>query len=351
MIILAKDQDLIDEFHRISGHSTATIKSYRTVFNKYCRFHNMSLSELLAEAIREQEKGVPENRLSIYKRILSFRNYLVENYIGNTVANSISQIKTFYKYNRVYVPFIPPLNSKSIMKNDIISFEDLPTKDEIRQTLEFCGDDMALWILVILSSGLPRSEAKLITNRMFFEGTYEYHKKDSFEDAMKYLSRKDNVVCTCNLIRQKTDKPYYTFLNPECVQKIAQIKRKKEDFNMDDPLLKYNVDYADARFKQLNDRLGFGKAGGFSRFRPHMLRKFHSTYLSQGTLSDEKLSMDEIDCLHGRGKNKTRSTYFKDNPEYLKYEYVKVMGNVSLYHNYDCKIVDSKVKVLAKPLL
>ena len=61
--------------------------------------------------------------------------------------------------------------------------------------------------------------------------------------------------------------------------------------------------------------------------------------------------MDEIDCLHGRGKNKTRDSYFKDNPEYLKYEYVKVMGNVSLYHKYDYKIVNGKVRVLNKPLL
>ena len=345
---MKKDQELIKEFHRISGHGPSTIKSYGAVFNRYCKFHNMDLSELLAEAIREQENGVPENRLSIYDRILSFRGYMMENYVGNTIANSISKIKTFYRYNRVYIPFIPPLNSKSVRKNDIICFENLPTKDEIRLALEFCGDDIALWILVILSSGMTRSEAKSMTNGMFFEGTWEYHKKDSFEDAMRYLSRKDNVVCTCNLIRQKTDKPYYTFLNPECVQKIAKIKLKQNDFDLGSPLLKYNIDYVNAKFKQLNDRLGFGNAGGFARMRPHMLRKFNSTYLSQGALSDKKLSMDDIDCLHGRGKNKTRDAYFKDNPQYLKYEYVKVMDNVALYHKYDCKIIDGKVRIFAR---
>ena len=35
-----------------------------------------------------------------------------------------------------------------------------------------------------------------------------------------------NVVCTCSLVRQKTGKPYYTFLNQECVQKIAEVKLK-----------------------------------------------------------------------------------------------------------------------------
>ncbi len=61
--------------------------------------------------------------------------------------------------------------------------------------------------------------------------------------------------------------------------------------------------------------------------------------------------MDEIVCLHGRGKNKTRDSYFKDNSEYLRYEYVKVIDNVSLYHKCDYKFVNDKVGVLAKPLL
>jgi integrase len=346
---MKSDKELIDEFHIMSGHSISSIKSYRSVFNNYCDFHAMSLSELLAEAITEQENHVPENQLSIYNRILSFRNYLAENYIGSTVPNSVSKIKTFYRYNRVYLPFIPPLNSKSLTRNDIISFRDLPTKDEIRQALNFCDDNISLWILVILSSGMTRSEAKSITNEMFFTWTYEHHKKESFKEAMKCLSHKDNVVCTCSLVRQKTGKPYYTFLNPECVQKIAEVKLKQKDFNLNNPLLGYNINYANYKFKLLNDRLGFGKAGGFSRLRPHMLRKFHSTHLNQGS-PYRKLGMDEIDCLHGRGKNRTRESYFKDNPEYLKLEYIKVMDNISLYHTYDWEVVNGKVKVISKPL-
>ena len=61
--------------------------------------------------------------------------------------------------------------------------------------------------------------------------------------------------------------------------------------------------------------------------------------------------MDEIDLLHGRGKNMARESYFKDNPEYLMLEYVKVMNNVSLYYKYGYIIVNGKVQVLAKFLL
>ena len=248
------------------------------------------------------------------------------------------------------IPFIPPLNNKNINKNDIISFDDLPTKDELRLALQFADDNLKLWILTIISSGMTRVEAKSITNEDFFTWTRPYHKKDNFEDAMKYLARKNNVVCTCKLVRQKTDKPYYTFLNPECVQNIARVKMKQKDFNLHEPLLKYGLNYVNYKFKMLNDYLGFGQAGGFARLRPHMLRKFNSTYLNQGTLEGELLGMDSIDLLHGRGKNKTRAAYFKDNPDFLKLEYIKVMSNISLYRRYEWKIVNGKVKVISKPL-
>jgi len=40
--------------------------------------------------------------------------------------------------------------------------------------------------------------------------------------------------------------------------------------------------------------------------------------------------MDLVDMLHGCGKNKIRESYFIDNPEYLKLEYIRAMGNISL---------------------
>lgn len=344
------DKDLIDDFHLKSGHSVGSKKSYKTAFNKYTAFHNMSLSDLLAEAITEQENNIPENRLSIYDCIISFRDYLLENHIGNTIQSSVSKIKTFYHYNRVKIPFIPPLNSKYVTKHDLISFEDLPDKDELRLALDFADDDLKMWILVILSSGASRCEAKSMTNRTLFEGTRSYHKKDNFRDALKYLSRKNNVVCTCKLVRQKTDKPYYTFLNPECVQKVSKIKLSHGDFDLDAPLLRYNLSHVNYKFKMLNDYLGFGEVGGYAKLRPHMLRKFNASYLTQGCLDGVLLNMDLVDELHGRGKNKTREAYYKDNPEYLKLEYIKVMSNLSLYRCYEYKISNDKVKVISKPL-
>ena len=306
----------------------------------------MSLSDLLTEAIEEQENSIPFNRLSVYNRLLDFRNYLIDNLKGNSVSSNFSKIKTFYRYNRINIPFIPPINSKALVKYDVISFDDLLTKEEIIKAFEIADEPIKSWILVLASSGCSRLEAKSLTNEILYRGTYSDHRKDDFSDALKYLAGHDDVVCTCKLTRRKTDKPYYTFLNPETVQFIARTKLESGDFNPNNHLLDYSVDYVGRKFSFINDYLDLGYAGAYRRFRPHMLRKFNATYLNQ--VGDDLLDMEMIDCLHGRSKGTTREAYFKNNPYYLKLAYVRCMNNVSLFHTYTYEIADGKLRVYSK---
>lgn len=345
------DYDLIRAFHLNAGHSKSSIKSYGTAFSKYCKFQDMSLTELLEEAKFEQENKVPLNKLSLFNRILSFRNFLIDNYVGNTISTTVTKIKTFYHHNRIRLPYISPLNTRKVKKHDIISYDELLSKDEIRKALSVADDNLSMWILVLTCCGSSRCEAKSMSNGMFFKGTQSYHMKDDFRDALKYLTRHDDVVCTCKLTRKKTDKPYYTFLNPETVKFIAKVKLKEEDFDLDNSLLKYTPDYIGKKFRFINDYLNFGYAGGYRRFRPHMLRKFNATHLNQGSIDfDDSLNMEIVDNLHGRGKGSTREAYFKDNPDVLKLSYVKCMSNVSLYHKYTWEIVDGEVIVYSQKL-
>lgn len=78
---------------------------------------------------------------------------------------------------------------------------------------------------------------------------------------------------------------------------------KQEDFDIQSPLLKYELNHVNYKFKMLNDYLGFGEVGGFSRLRPHMLRKFNANYLSQESIDSNLLGMDLVDILHCCGKN------------------------------------------------
>ena len=78
-------------------------------------------------------------------------------------------------------------------------------------------------------------------------------------------------------------------------------------------------------FVAINDGLGFGKVGYFNRLRSHMLRKFHAS-----ALYNDGMSLDDVNDLQGKAKNKTDQSYFMTNPEDLKYEYIKHLHAVTI---------------------
>ena len=63
-------------------------------------------------------------------------------------------------------------------------------------------------------------------------------------------------------------------------------------------------------FEMINDTLGLGRVGKYRRFRSHMLRKFHAS-----ALYNDGMSLDKVNDLQGKAKNKTDQAYFMTNPE------------------------------------
>lgn len=78
-------------------------------------------------------------------------------------------------------------------------------------------------------------------------------------------------------------------------------------------------------FQRINDELGPGRVGHYSRFRSHMLRKFHAS-----ALYNDSMSLDNVNDLQGKAKNKTDQAYFMINPEDLKYEYIKHLPAITI---------------------
>ena len=218
----SKDFDLISNFHTCLAHSDNTVRSYNTVFNKYRHFHNMALTDLLAEAYSDQDNHVPPHRLRLTDRLNSFKNHLLKNHINNTVLSSFSKIKTFYRFHSV--------------------------------------------------------------------------------------------------------------------RSIAETKLRTNDYDLDNYLLRHDLDWLGRRCMFYNEYFGFGKSGGYVRFRPHMFRKFFATHLTA--------NRNIVDALQGRCKSKTHNAYFKENPHFLKIEYVKCLNNISLYHTY--KVQEGEVYVYSK---
>lgn len=56
-----------------------------------------------------------------------------------------------------------------------------------------------------------------------------------------------------------------------------------------------------------------------------MLRKFHAS-----ALYNDGMSLDKVNDLQGKTKNKTDAIYFMTNPDDLKYEYIKHLPAVTM---------------------
>ena len=236
------------------------------------------------------------------------------------------RILTIYRHFEIEIHNLPQINQKNTNKLKPIMFEDLPTKEIIKDAVNITNPIMKAIILFISSSGCARQETLNITIQDFIDATREYHNSNDIYEIITILNKRNDVVPTFKLKRQKTNKFYFTFCSPEAVSYILDYliisKRKLEN---DDMLFKTNLDYLNGYFKEINESLNLGKVRTYNRFRSHMLRKFHASALYN---HENGLSMDEIDALQGRGKDNTHSAYFMEDPFKLKNKYIKVLDSI-----------------------
>ncbi len=110
---------------------------------------------------------------------------------------------------------------------------------------------------------------------------------------------------------------------------------REDPLTDDSPLFKIDSMYLVIKLKKINDNLGLGKISNLSRLRTHMLRKFHAS-----ALYNDGMSLDKVNDLQGKAKNKTDEAYFMTNPEDLKHEYIKHLHAVTI--NQDVEKVSIK---------
>lgn len=340
----------------LSGLSSTTIRNYSQAVKLFEQFHGMTMDQLIREALDEQSEQVAEHNLKVYDRILDFREDLLEQgRIASGVATYTTRIKTLYKKSRVRLPYIPPINDINANYNDVIRFEDYLTKDEIKKGADYLPLIQRARLLAMVTGGLSNDEcANLRTKEHFIDVLYPYHRCDDDIEALKWLAESDNVLWVVCIKRGKTGKPFYAIMNPECVQMTA--KAKLEEIKplpygrllreLNKRLYPTDKDYFGVCCRRINEGLGFGMAGGKTRFRPHMFRKFHATAVRGNYhIGDNALSPMEIDELQGRGMTSVQSTYIKSNPKKQKLLYCQVINQVSLWHKYGFRVIDDDIEL------
>lgn len=151
------------------------------------------------------------------------------------------------------------------------------------------------------------------------------NRRDIF-DVIDYLNDVDDVVPTFSILRKKTNKYYLTYCSPEAVKAInAYLLLRDRPITDESPLFQISRTYMVQSFEMINDTLGLGRVERYRRFRSHMLRKFHAS-----ALYNDGMSIDKVNDLQGKAKNKTDAAYFMTNPDDLKYEYIQHLPAVTI---------------------
>ena len=320
------DNELLNEIHMVKNHSDETKRVYERAVRRYAEYFSMSMTELLEEAEEEEEQGIRWKKRKLKRRLLEYRQYLIENYTLNTVKTMMAPIITIYKYFEIEILDMPKINKKSVKTPEPITFKDLPDKEVIRQAINVAEPIMKAIIYFMASSGCARRETLNLTIGDYIDALSEYTKKTDIYSIINNWDYDNPVVPTFNVLRQKTGKYYTTYCSPEATNAInSYLISRNDPLNRESQLFRIEEAYLIVKFININNELGLGKVGTYNRFRSHMLRKFHAS-----ALYNDGMGRDKVNDLQGKAKNKTDSAYFMTNPEDLKYEYIKHLPAVTI---------------------
>ena len=139
--------EILEEIHYIKGHKNNTRKNYSKAVKQYCKYHQMTLSELLDEAETEEDQGIKWKHRTLKNRLISYRQYLIENYASKSINTYYSPILNIYQYYEIEIHHIPRIDNRRLQSSAPISYKDLPDKEIIRHAVEIASPVMKPLIL------------------------------------------------------------------------------------------------------------------------------------------------------------------------------------------------------------
>lgn len=301
--------------------SEKTIKSYRIALTHYSKFHEKTITNLIEEADNEEEEKIRMKHRKIKQRLIRFRKWLInQNFSKNYIKGTFRQIKTFYEYFEIEIPKLQPTNIKEKYHE---RYEDIPKKEHIKQALESTNNIMyKALILFMSSSGSARTETHNLTVEQFIEATRGYHDEMTVEKILKQLEQQDDVVPLFQMVRQKTDYPYYTCCSPEATNMIVRHLLKQKNFKLTNKIFNIKRDSISVAFNRMNKHNGWDKKpNNINFFHSHGLRKFHSTAIED---------IGFANTLQGRRADIITETYFKHNPERIREKYLEHLPKLTI---------------------
>ena len=306
---------ILDEMKLYFRWSDNTYKQYICTLQGYTQIQQATFTELLNEAINDENNNVKIQQRRLKKRLMNYiLHYTQQGKTNNTIRLYVSRICKIYKYHDIEIPKLPPIPQEAKE-----TYEDIPTPQHIRCAIDNSTIKTKALITLLASSGLSRIEVANLTIQDFIDATREYHDEDNIFKVIEALTKKDNVIPQWHFMRQKTKIKGYTFSSPESTTFIIHYlkqKLKKTLLTNEDKLFGINAEEITAAIRRVNYICGFGLTRKHSFLHPHVLRTFFAT-----TLMNEGCDFLTVEFLLGHKIKDVTASYYKANPEKLRKKY------------------------------
>ena len=322
--MISEDVDLINRFLNERNVKLRTRYGYKDALNKYSNFVDDSLLHRLNLYEKEEEEIVWKKR-TMKKDLIGFQNWLLDNLLFTTAKAHFTRVLTFLRHYDFEIHTLPKMNRRNAKNSLPIYHNDLLKKEELEKVLQVCDYDVVkCLILFCCTSGCGRAESLSLTVKDYLQANNVLF-KDNLNLKTLIRSVDSSQIPTFHLKRIKTNKYYYTFCTPQVNHMIKEYLLTRKRLNLNSPLFKTNLDYLNTILRNLNEELGLGKAGCYKRLRMHMFRKYNAS-----TLYNNGMSIQDVDCLQGRGKDSTHQSYFMEDPNKLKEKYLKYVDVLTI---------------------
>lgn len=338
---------------------STTLKRYRIVITQYCTFHNLTPTELIQEARKEQIELPWLSDRNISNRLLDYYDS-IEHQTDTTIRGKIAIIRGFYSHFEIA---LPKLKIKNRNKPRHETASDLPGRDAIRTALQNCNIKYQSIILFMASSGLSRADVIRITISDFLKAIkHPITGQIDIGEIDNILDKKDiELIGEWNGLRYKNNIPYITFSSPESTKStLNYLKNMRKDIKQDQPL--FNSPYTQGemtnpafenQFQKINRRSGFGWSGSHRYFTSHQLRRFFAT-----TLTEHKVPHLFMEWMLGHKLPPVQGAYNKPSPTALKQEYLRVLPYLTFKEKVETRPItdeyvkktDAKIKELQEEL-
>lgn len=338
----ANSQDLVLNRWARSLKRVNTKRGYVNNILVYCRFLNLTPTQLRDEAKEEQINNVFKSDRKIREHFEDFQYFLSEqNLSSNTIHSYFNGIKSFYQFYDIEIPNVK-LDAVKVKQCNL----KIPTKEDIQDALKVSDPLEKALVLTGVSSGLAANE---IVNVKFCDLL--------FDDVTN--------ITTIKVRRIKTSVDYYTFLTPEATLAVKEYikyrSRTSEDKKKNKALMKQKI-YSDTDYlfcarkvpneylktkdeklrklgvtglmsiyRDLSEKIfkSTGK-GEFNIIRSHTMRKyFDSVLLNAGC------DFFHTEYLMGHKLPATQSHYFTVNIQKLKELYMQFVPYLTIQKELD----------------